>query len=435
MLAMPLSRLELRALLQELLPTDADFVRFVGDHFPETCSRFGDSMDRINKTNLLLACVDLQRLTEKLRTEKLRQLNAERPDAEVPELPKPRAAESGTSAPPPSTNPAEGSRFAQAWMISTLIVLVVGSLVGVGLWLHPAEYHDRWRIARRFVDFAQWVAVVIACSRLLYEWVRTPAVCDKWSKRLMRRFSSAWAGLWLGWVAIYSMHLVREIYEDGPGKRTGVVLDPEWRLGANVVANCLHNTQSAMLFVIFAIMYFDVKTKPAYWRKWALLALGTCALFAVLHAIVLMVSYEAVPLNSGGFTVDPISKTVDFIMALWTGIVAAACMGMFVGRLGSAFLDVHIVEFVILYCYAGTQPLFPVLRAYYVERALGHEATILDLCLKLLALGLKIGLYFIIHKRITKGGIALYMRRQQALCRATPEDWERLERDTLKRQR
>ena len=64
---MPQPRHELRALLDSLLRSDADFDAFTGDRFAEVTHRFTDNMDRVRKTNLLLQHADLGRLTEALQ--------------------------------------------------------------------------------------------------------------------------------------------------------------------------------------------------------------------------------------------------------------------------------------------------------------------------------------------------------------------------------
>ena len=64
---MPLTRPQLRALLDGLLRSDADFDAFAGDRFPEANRRFTDGMDRVRKTNILLQYAEPERLAEELR--------------------------------------------------------------------------------------------------------------------------------------------------------------------------------------------------------------------------------------------------------------------------------------------------------------------------------------------------------------------------------
>ncbi|KYF62717.1 CHAT domain-containing protein [Sorangium cellulosum] len=64
---MPPTRSELRARIDRLLQSDADFEGFVGDRFPEASRRFTDGMDRVRKTNILLQYADPRLLAKHLR--------------------------------------------------------------------------------------------------------------------------------------------------------------------------------------------------------------------------------------------------------------------------------------------------------------------------------------------------------------------------------
>lgn len=64
---MPLTRPQLRALLDSLLRSDADFDAFAGDRCPEANRRFTDGMDRVRKTNILLQYAEPERLEEELQ--------------------------------------------------------------------------------------------------------------------------------------------------------------------------------------------------------------------------------------------------------------------------------------------------------------------------------------------------------------------------------
>jgi hypothetical protein len=55
-----------RRLLEELLPTSADFDAFCMDYFPEIAHRFGGGMDRIQRTNLLLTLEEPVEILQRL---------------------------------------------------------------------------------------------------------------------------------------------------------------------------------------------------------------------------------------------------------------------------------------------------------------------------------------------------------------------------------
>lgn len=64
----PSPRALARQLLQELLPTGADFDRLCVDYFPEVHARFTFGMDRVAKTNLLLALASSEAIVQRLKT-------------------------------------------------------------------------------------------------------------------------------------------------------------------------------------------------------------------------------------------------------------------------------------------------------------------------------------------------------------------------------
>lgn len=53
--SLPMQALQARGMLRSKLRTDADFVAFLLDHFPDVYYRISDGMDRLAKENLLLA--------------------------------------------------------------------------------------------------------------------------------------------------------------------------------------------------------------------------------------------------------------------------------------------------------------------------------------------------------------------------------------------
>jgi hypothetical protein len=61
-----IERQELRALLRHHLPTDADLEAFAHDTFPQVAQRWSAGMDRLQKTTLLLNCVDVTTVHAKL---------------------------------------------------------------------------------------------------------------------------------------------------------------------------------------------------------------------------------------------------------------------------------------------------------------------------------------------------------------------------------
>ena len=63
----PVPTTRVREQLRSVFRTDADFVAFVLDHFPEAYQRMGDGMDRVSKENLLIAIVSPDAITHALQ--------------------------------------------------------------------------------------------------------------------------------------------------------------------------------------------------------------------------------------------------------------------------------------------------------------------------------------------------------------------------------
>jgi hypothetical protein len=62
---------QLRALIHEILPSDADLDAFCSDHFPDVYRRFSDGMQRVRKVTILLDHADHERLTDVLRQQQV----------------------------------------------------------------------------------------------------------------------------------------------------------------------------------------------------------------------------------------------------------------------------------------------------------------------------------------------------------------------------
>lgn len=63
----PISRPELRRLLNRIFPTDSDFEAFCIDFFPQVAMRFASGMDRLSKESLLLALTEQEQILLALR--------------------------------------------------------------------------------------------------------------------------------------------------------------------------------------------------------------------------------------------------------------------------------------------------------------------------------------------------------------------------------
>jgi hypothetical protein len=287
------------------------------------------------------------------------------------------------SAPPPPIKtpevpfeePEQPTNYAKAWRYSRLFLVaaIVLGLFGLG-W----DTLEHWKVARTVGDGLQFVVVVLVFLDVVFDGEMNPG--DERSKDFVEPFRSYWTRLWLLWCVFYLTHVVRGVYEimNPPD------LDSHWTAWWSVVTNFFTNVQSTTLLILFWMMLRPILHERYRRLKklWGWLAAVYYIVFAMVQVVLLFVyknDYDSI-------------RMVDLIMALPTGIAAATFMGMFIGRLESAFLVVHPVELALLYAYAATQPFFPMLRALGGNSP-NKENVILELSLKSLACALKLGLY------------------------------------------
>lgn len=351
--------------------------------------------------------------------------NAQGPDDAKRE---PRPTVGGVEAHPPAPG---RYHYARAWLPSALFILpVVIAVTALFVRVAPNDAAP-WKLALTWVHFGQLVAVV---SVYIWEWshrANDPDHRDERDRDLVEPFARHWNWLWLSWCFFFLFHTVRGFYEHY--KWHGAPPPTDWLLGMNIANNLLHNLQSALLFILFWMMirpnwgpgsfWFALKSWGAPAGLWSIgLAVGQVLLWIALHS-----SYQYF--------------LSDLIAAVVAGVSAAAFMGMFIGRLESAFLDVHPVELAVLYVYAGIQPFFRVLASL---RVLGSTQVVsastidfvqpfmqpfFELSLIALAGTFKLGLYFVVRRQLTSGRLVFYMREQRALRAKVQDDWRRFRQD------
>lgn len=319
--------------------------------------------------------------------------------------------------------PRKEESYARAWLPSALflvpVVITVAALFASGATNSAAP----WKIAQKWGDFGQLVSVVCV---FLWEWLHRgndPDHRDQQDKALVEPFARHWNWLWLSWCFFYLFHTVRDFYEQS---RFGGEEPPsEWIQGMNIVLNLLHNLQSALLFVLFWMMLRPNLDKKKLWfelKSWGAPAGVWCVGFAAVQVLFWIALRGSAPYQY---------LLSDLVAALLAGVAAATFMGMFIGRLESAFLDVHPIELAALYVYAGLQPFYRVLAALRVVPTTGGDwihpfmQPCFELSLKALACALKLGLYFVVRRQLTSGRLVFYMRAQQALRAKVQEDWTR----------
>jgi hypothetical protein len=333
-------------------------------------------------------------------------------------------------APIPPT-PGKEESYARAWLPSALflvpVMITVAALFASGATRSAAP----WKIAQKWVDLGQLIAVVCA---FLWEWshrANDPDHREQKDKVLVEPFARYWNWLGISLCFFYLFHTVREFYEQS---RFGGEEPPrDWIQGMNIVLNLLHNLQSALLFVLFWMMLRPNLDRKKLWfelKSWGAPAGVWCVGFAAAQVLLWLALRGS----------DPhLYLLSDLIAALLAGVAAATFLGMFIGRLESAFLDVHPVELAAFYVYAGIQPFYGVLAALRAVPITGDDLIqpfmqpFFELSLKALACALKLGLYFVVRRQLTSGRLVFYMRAQQALRARVEGDWKRFNEGSRRR--
>jgi hypothetical protein len=321
--------------------------------------------------------------------------------------------------------------YGPAWRGSVAFVVFIAI---VTLTIHVVYSHqwpnaglvEPWRDARIASDLVQTLALL---------WLIEVAVRDHESdddeergKEFVEPFRLWWSRLWGTWFLFYAFHTATELFARSTLKNCEKKLlagckEPgiQWLPWINVGNDTLHNVQSMTFFVLFWMLFRPTldKDHPSFRLKNTRAVSGAiyCLVFAVMEAVI--VSWSSADLA------DPKNGlvTASFIIALLVGTAGASFMGMFIGRLESAYLDVHVYELAILYLYAAVQPFYPLLRVvpdrHDVPWLVG-----LDLFLKMLAGALKFGLYFVVHRQLKTGRLAFHVKQLQDLRERVDNDFD-----------
>ncbi|MFT3764569.1 MAG: hypothetical protein QM820_03490 [Minicystis sp.] len=308
-----------------------------------------------------------------------------------------------------------------------VVVVVIALLVHVLVKLLPGAWFDgvrdrSWHPSLIFVDFVQLVVVVCIFLRTT---VLDKTCLDRSgdadaerSSDCVKQFEERWETLWCVWIFFYAVHVGRELSELlnvwGIGWAKWVVMHgPD----VNVITSLLHNHQGLTLAILFWMMIrptLDDGHKAFRTMKWAYLAWLIAGPFAVLQ-LALVRTFHVCGMTSAVLV-------VDIGAGIASGVLAAMCMGLFVGRLESRYLSVATAEFVFLYAYVVIQPLFPLFRVLRSCEPLLHIPaefqflpTLSELLLKASACAFKLGIYLVVRRQLKSGRLAFYMKKVRVL--------------------
>jgi hypothetical protein len=337
----------------------------------------------------------------------------------------------GTLPPEPPTSDREGGRASRPssalsrladWAVSGLSLVAMATVAWIAV-----SHGKGWQVARAWGDYVQLAVVAVFCVGSL---VATPSVPkgpgEKASRcrKYVRDFTYYWRMLWLTWVVFYTVHTMRHLLQQ---TQWGTGEAPRWwTVGVPWLLNFMHNVQGVIMLILFWTMVRPKKTnaRGVDQKDHHIIGWVACVIFSMVEAFLLYSTHHAGAGHLGMFA-------AELWPALIVGVFNATCMAMLVGTLETAFLEVGAVELIALYAYAAIQPLFrfTVLGEFAPE--LQDPAQIIDLVLKSFALAFKLGLFFVVHRRLTSGRLAFYMWKVRDLPPTIPAEWQAFKRGPL----
>ena len=274
------------------------------------------------------------------------------------------------------------------------------------------------------IDIGQ--ALVIALI-VMFGWIfDTPRPLQDPSSRsgqATAQFARCWHALWFIWLVLYLLWVTKDVLSVC-GRPP---LTNEWQLALNACGNFLNNSQSASLFFLFWIL-IRPSVRGGKMPDDVPVA-ATAALIIVLAVaefiLILTLPTAGVPGPLGISAADGAS----IVSSAVSGILAAATMGLFLGRTESAYLSTSISLLVAFYFYAAIQPLFPIFRLAELNGLLTESQLVpIQYSLKALALVFKLLLYFFVRTQLVSGRLTYMLDRMREHFQSVNGDWKEYEK-------
>ena len=154
------------------------------------------------------------------------------------------------------------------------------------------------------------------------------------------------------------------------------------------------------------------------------------AILFVLEALAVSLCPTAQAASANAATLLPplgpigIADVVSLSFSMLSGLIAATCLGLFLGRFESAFLQSSVATVTIFYVYAAIQPLFPVFRIAELRRMLElHHLIHIQYCLKAMALLFKVMLFVFVKRQLVEGRLTFMLREIRLRYSSVGRDW------------
>lgn len=307
------------------------------------------------------------------------------------------------------------------WLGSVVLVLVIVFGVLMSTFQAGTVPMPDWTGVRDVIDYFQFFVVLVLLVLVVRAApppaLRAESESSESCERGVRAFNRLWKGLWCGWCGTYLTYSVEHLWPD----TNALSLAARYPY-VTLIEHCFIHFTNAMLFLLFWEMYrptrsVAVKGSERTWSMKRRVLLVGCVLAAAELGVVLW-------------------QQKPFTASLWIGLlggcISALCLGLFVGRLESRYLDLDPIEVVVLYGYAAIQPLFSLsTMGRVITITEGLSLVNLQVVIKLLAIAFKLAIFFSVSGRVESGRLAFYMWKARGASEDMPSEWALFQRDRL----
>ncbi len=227
----------------------------------------------------------------------------------------------------------------------------VGALSGIFVMLR-----DKTDWIPAALDWLQLCAIFILLTVAISDEEQTLAAASPCPEP-MRQFLRYWKRLWFIWLMFYLFFAIHNTLKVLNSLQTADkhFRDADWDTTLNLLTNVFNNLQSLAILLLFLIMV--IRTTETHARilrvVWSA-GLTAIAVFAIVEFY---------------FCVDPRAPSyssslpaLGILFSAFSGMFAGVTFCLFFGRLGSHYINMHLVWVGLLYVYATIQPLYPVFR-------------------------------------------------------------------------
>jgi hypothetical protein len=309
-------------------------------------------------------------------------------------------------------SPAKEPTHFDSWWLGPLLLTVLTPLVAITAMSAKDRTNGDLTALFDIRDVADYFQLAIVLAVLVF-FVRStePALPrERWvnlrnCRRSVGELAGYWKAMWSGWTILYLFYSVEHLLQTHP---RWVWQLPYWTAANTFITNL---TIVAIYGLRLELSYPTEEDQPVTHRArtWKLLA--GCVALAVIEVLVChATAHMATPWPSLCFGV-------------LSGTLGAMSLALLAGELRSSFLDVRAFETTLLYFYAATQPLYPILRCIggYEDKGI---LLLFQFILKAISLALKLVLFRVMYRHMESGRLAFYLEKKIVARRDVGVEWE-----------